>query len=157
MLYANGYDQLLQNYLNVTLVNLKTLKILCPWCNQFFCISKSYMSKVNISQNHRMAWLGRDLKAHLSQPLPWAGLMPTSSGCPGPHPTWPWAPPGMWMLPKQKSRTFFLQSSNLSWCYSSPELNGGVVISLCLLITRKLNSTGIRKSIVRICYHRNCG
>jgi len=23
------------------------------------------------------------------QPLPWAGLPPTSSGCPGPHPPWP--------------------------------------------------------------------
>ena len=22
-------------------------------------------------------------------------VAPTSSGCPGPHPTWPWAPPGM--------------------------------------------------------------
>ena len=30
-----------------------------------------------------------------TQPLPWAWLSPTSSGCPGPHPTWPWAPPGM--------------------------------------------------------------
>ena len=30
-----------------------------------------------------------------SNPLPWAGLPPTSSGCPGSHPTRPWAPPGM--------------------------------------------------------------
>jgi len=30
-----------------------------------------------------------------TQPLLWAGLSPTSSGCPGPHPTWPWVPPGM--------------------------------------------------------------
>jgi len=30
-----------------------------------------------------------------SNPLTWAELSPTSSGCPGPHPTWPWAPPEM--------------------------------------------------------------
>ena len=34
-------------------------------------------------------------KPTFPQPLPWAGLPHTSSGCPGPHPTWPWAPPGM--------------------------------------------------------------
>ena len=30
-----------------------------------------------------------------SKPLMWAALPPTSSGCPGPHPIWPWRPPGM--------------------------------------------------------------
>ena len=48
-----------------------------------------------VSQNHRMAWVGGDLKAHSLQPLPWVGLPPTSSGCPGSHTTWPSAPPGM--------------------------------------------------------------
>jgi len=48
---------------------------------------------------HRMAWVGRDLKDHGSPtPPPQAGP-PTSTfntrpGCPGPHPTWPWTPPG---------------------------------------------------------------
>ena len=50
-------------------------------------------------QNHIVAWVGRDLKDHESlTPLPQAGP-PTSTfntrpGCPGPHPTWPWTPPG---------------------------------------------------------------
>jgi len=44
-------------------------------------------------QDHGMAWVGKDLKAHPVH-LPWA-VPPSSSGCPGPHPTWPWVPPGM--------------------------------------------------------------
>ena len=48
---------------------------------------------------HRMASVGRDFKDHLvPTSLLWAGLpttkSPTSSGCPEPHPTWPWTPPG---------------------------------------------------------------
>jgi len=27
--------------------------------------------------------------------VPWSGLPPPRSGCTGPHPPWPWAPPGM--------------------------------------------------------------
>lgn len=42
-----------------------------------------------------MVWSGKDLKAHLFQPLLGAGLPSTSLGCPGSHPTWYWAPPGM--------------------------------------------------------------
>ena len=36
-------------------------------------------------------WFGLEgtSNANPSQPQPWAGLPPTSSGCPGPHPTWP--------------------------------------------------------------------
>ena len=52
------------------------------------------------SSNHRMnyritEWLGLEGNLRLAplQPLPWAGLSPTSSGCLGPHPTWSWAPP----------------------------------------------------------------
>jgi len=51
------------------------------------------------SKNHRMAWVGRDLKDRESPtPLPKAGP-PTSPfntrpGCPGPHPTWPRIPLG---------------------------------------------------------------
>jgi len=44
---------------------------------------------------HRLIWVGRDHKSMPPQPLLWAGLPPTNWGCPGPHPTWPWAPPGM--------------------------------------------------------------
>ena len=59
------------------------------------------------SQNHRTAQVGRDLKDHevptpllpTPPPPPQAGP-PTSTfnirtGCPGPHPTWPWTQPGM--------------------------------------------------------------
>ena len=50
--------------------------------------------------NHRMAWVGRDLKDHLvPNLLPHTGLPTTKSGasavCPGPHPTWPWTAPVM--------------------------------------------------------------
>jgi len=39
------------------------------------------------SQNHRMAWDEKDLKAHLvSTPLQWAGSPTTRPGCPEPHP-----------------------------------------------------------------------
>ena len=47
------------------------------------------------SQNHRMVWVGRDLKDHLfPTPLPWAGTSSTRPGCSELHPTWPWALPG---------------------------------------------------------------
>jgi len=42
-----------------------------------------YVLERRPSYNHRMVWVGKDLKAHQSQPLPWAGC-PPSSGCPGP-------------------------------------------------------------------------
>jgi len=42
-----------------------------------------------------MAWVGSSLKDHLV-PTPCHGQVATpSSGCPGPHPTWPGVPPGM--------------------------------------------------------------
>jgi len=50
--------------------------------------------------NCRMAWVRRDLKDH-PVPVPLLrAVLPTtksgtSSGCPGLHPAWPWAPPGM--------------------------------------------------------------
>ena len=48
------------------------------------------------SENHRMAWLEKDLKDHLvSTPLLYAGSWTTRPGCPEPHPAWPWMPPGM--------------------------------------------------------------
>ena len=45
------------------------------------------------SQNHRMTWVGRDLKDHQAStpPLqagPSTSTFNTKSGCPGPHPTW---------------------------------------------------------------------
>lgn len=40
--------------------------------------------------NHRMNWVGRDLRYHLvPTTLPFSGTPPTRSGCPGPHPAWP--------------------------------------------------------------------
>ena len=48
------------------------------------------------TQNPRIAWLGRDLKAHPSSATWWVGRAATPQlSCPGPHPTWPRAPPGM--------------------------------------------------------------
>ena len=45
--------------------------------------------------NHRMVWVGRDLKHHLvPTPLPWAGTLSTRPGCSELHPTWPWTLPG---------------------------------------------------------------
>ena len=38
------------------------------------------------SWSNRMGWVGRDLKAHPSQPVPWAVCPPASPGCPGPIP-----------------------------------------------------------------------
>ena len=56
-------------------------------------LAENAVSSINSvsSQNHRVAWVvGRDLKTHtVPTPLLWAGLPPTSSGCPGCHPTWP--------------------------------------------------------------------
>ena len=47
-----------------------------------------------ISWDHRMTWVGRDLKDHkVPTPLPKVGLQTarssTRSDCPGPHPIWP--------------------------------------------------------------------
>jgi len=50
------------------------------------------------SQNHRMAWVGRDT-SQVPTPLPQAeppnSRPGTSPGCPGLHPTWSWTPLGM--------------------------------------------------------------
>ena len=53
-----------------------------------------FYSAFTESQNHRMAWVERDLKHHEAPtPLPQAGPLTspfnTRPGCPGPHPTWP--------------------------------------------------------------------
>jgi len=47
------------------------------------------------SQTHRHLRLEGTLKLTSPNPLPWAGLPPSSSGCPEPQTTQPWAPPGM--------------------------------------------------------------
>ena len=42
------------------------------------------------SQNHRMIWVGRDLKGHLiPNCLPWAGTPSTRPDCSKPHLVWP--------------------------------------------------------------------
>jgi len=47
------------------------------------------------SWNHRIVWVGRDLKDHLvPTPLPWAGTAYTRPGCSKPYPAWPWTLPG---------------------------------------------------------------
>ena len=50
--------------------------------------------------NHRMAWVGREPSdRQVLTPLPQAGPLTSRSGagagCPEPHSTWPWTPPGM--------------------------------------------------------------
>lgn len=40
-------------------------------------------------------WLEGSLKPVLFQPSPWTRTPPSSSGCPGPHSSWPWMLPGM--------------------------------------------------------------
>ena len=43
-----------------------------------------------------MAWVEKDYNAHLvSTHLLCAGLPTIRTGCPEPHPAWPWMPPGM--------------------------------------------------------------
>ena len=56
--------------------------------------TEHHVSSLIESQNHRMAWVGRDLKDHEAPTLlPKAGpptsMFNTRPGCPGPHPTWP--------------------------------------------------------------------
>jgi len=58
--------------------------------------------RITVSQNG-LSWKDPHSPTQ-PQPLLWAGLSPTSSGCPGPHPTWPWAPPGMGISACSKDR-----------------------------------------------------
>ena len=41
------------------------------------------------SRTDGLGWRGPQSPTN-SNLLPWAGLLPTSWGCPAPHPTWPW-------------------------------------------------------------------
>jgi len=82
------------------------------------------------SQNHRSGQVGRDLKDHESPaPLPPAGL-PTSTfniapGCPGPHPTSPWTPPGMGHLSNlfQHLTTLIVKNFSLTSNLNLPSFN----------------------------------
>jgi len=50
----------------------------------------------NVITNHRKVCVGRYHEDHPDlTALLWAGLPPTTSGCPGPHPTWPGELAGM--------------------------------------------------------------
>ena len=51
--------------------------------------SKRFKYNKYLEQNYRTFWDGWTLKILQSQPLPMGRAAPTSSGCPGPHPTWP--------------------------------------------------------------------
>ena len=76
-------------------------------------------------QNHRMAWK-KPQWSFSSNPLLWQGYQPprsgTSAGCPGPHPTWPWTPPGrghpqhLWAAWKIQNyhRNFFLHLGRMN-------------------------------------------
>jgi len=50
---------------------------------------------VILGVNHRMARVGKDLREHQAPCTLPTSTFQTSPGCPGPHPTWPWTPPGM--------------------------------------------------------------
>jgi len=47
-------------------------------------------------------------------PLLWTGLPSTRSGCTGPHPPWPWAPPGM-EYPQFLRAACFSASPHFEW------------------------------------------
>lgn len=72
------------------------------WKMSLQAIAPNLLSKLllifpyQLSWNHRMAWVGRNLKDHLvSTPLRWTGTPFTRPGCSGPHPTCPWTLPEM--------------------------------------------------------------
>lgn len=45
----------------------------------------------HLCKNHRMPWVGRDLRDQLvPTPPPWAGTRSTKPACSKPHSTWPW-------------------------------------------------------------------
>ena len=66
-----------------------------PACTHPHTYQAVFLLALVFSQNHGIICIGRVDSSSNSNPLPRAGLPPTSSGCPGPHPTWPWVPPGM--------------------------------------------------------------
>ena len=113
----------------------------------------SYLRQVKVmypisSQNHRMAWVGRDLKGHesptpRSQAGPPTSTFHTSPGCPGPHPTWPWTPPGMgrpeplWAaccspLPPLETRCDWLQVLILGKSENNVVSNNPKCIQVCI-------------------------
>jgi len=67
------------------------------WTDIFHFLTVELAKLHGLKKNHRMAWFGRDFKDCL---VPTLGtdlgndVMP-KSGCPGPHPAWPWMHPGM--------------------------------------------------------------
>jgi len=64
----------------------------------FDSLSSPGITKLSRSWNCRITErFGLERTSNPASPnsVPWAGLPPSSSGCPGPHPTWPRAPPGM--------------------------------------------------------------
>jgi len=53
----------------------------------YFSDNKNFAER---SQNHRMVWVGQDLKDHLvPTPLPWTGTPSTRPDRSKTHPTWP--------------------------------------------------------------------
>ena len=60
------------------------------WCRVLFVMALLLF----IETRNCLGWKGPQ-SPRSPNPIPWAGLPPTSSGCPGPHPTWPSAPPEM--------------------------------------------------------------
>lgn len=58
--------------------------------------SSPRLSSGKTSWNHRIVWVGKDLKHHpVPNPLPWTGIPSTRQGCSEFHPTWHWTFPGM--------------------------------------------------------------
>ena len=96
---AGGFLSLCANNLLFSLDSIKNLSLIATVFKQ--CLHAGSIVCIHLcEENHRMAWVGRDLKDHESPTLlpqagPPASTFNTRPGCPGPHPTWPWTPPGM--------------------------------------------------------------
>lgn len=62
-----------------------------PWLPAFLMVIQGALGSLSVlwmPQNHKMFWVGRDLKDHLLPiSLPWSGVPPPRLDCSEPHPT----------------------------------------------------------------------
>ena len=72
-------------YFETFMVALQNL-IALIWHRHRLTGTAKALNRANLPYNHKLAWVGRDLKT---------GTSHTRPGCPKPHPTWPWALRGM--------------------------------------------------------------
>ena len=92
MTVSNLLWRLLDGCSNLTFISSYCLKCLrLQWLQSVCCY------EVAVTLHRITEWFGleRNLGAQPSPTSAMGKAAPPSSGCPGPHPTWPWAPPGM--------------------------------------------------------------